>query len=65
VPTTKRCPKCGSTKVREINLEMAFARGIAEPVYALGRPLVCFNCGFAECRLPDQTLHELSEGVPV
>jgi len=55
----KACSKCGSTRVEEINMEMAFARGKAEPVYALGKPTVCLHCGFLECVLPESSLVEL------
>ena len=67
---SERCPKCGSTKVEEINVEMAFARGKAEPVYvpsrhtpvyALANHKVCLNCGFAECSLAPKTLAKLRE----
>jgi hypothetical protein len=40
-------------------MEMAFARGKAEPVYALGKPTVCLHCGFLECVLPESSLAEL------
>ena len=55
----KTCAKCGSTRVEEINMEMAFASGKAEPVYALGKPTVCLQCGFLECALPESSLVEL------
>jgi len=55
----KTCSKCGSTKVEEINMEMAFARGKVEPVYALGTPTVCLDCGFLECVLGESSLVEL------
>ena len=59
----KTCSKCGSTKVETINVEMAFARAKAEPVYVLGVNSVCLDCGFAECFLPQESLAKLSELV--
>jgi predicted nucleic-acid-binding Zn-ribbon protein len=61
----KSCPKCGSTNVKEINVEMAFARGKAEPVYVLGKHSVCLDCGFAKYFLPKETLAKLRELVKV
>ena len=61
----KRCPNCRSTKVQEINVEMAFARGKATPLYTLGKPVVCLECGFAECFIPEEPLAKLREGVAV
>ena len=58
---SERCPKCGSTKVEAINAETVFARGKAEPVYALANHKVCLNCGFAECSLAPETLAKLRE----
>jgi hypothetical protein len=55
------CPKCGSIKSEKINLEMAFAHGKDEPVYALARPIVCLECGFAECNLQQEPLMKLRE----
>jgi Zn ribbon nucleic-acid-binding protein len=55
------CPQCGSIKVKEINVEMSFAHLKAEPVYALGKPLVCLECGFAECSLQQEPLTKLRE----
>jgi hypothetical protein len=54
------CPKCGS-KVEEINVEMAFARGKAAPVYVFASNSVCLDCGFAECFLPQESLAKLRE----
>jgi hypothetical protein len=45
----------------EINVEMAFARGKAGPVYTLANHKVCLNCGFAECSLAPETLAKLRE----
>jgi len=59
----KRCPECGSTNVEEINVEMAFARGKAEPVYVPSRQTVCLECGFAEYFLLPETLAKLRELV--
>ena len=53
--------RCRSTKVEEINTETAFALGRAEPVYALGGPIVCLDCGFAERSLPGEPLSKLRE----
>jgi hypothetical protein len=60
---SERCPRCGSTKVEAINAETVFARGKAEPVYALASPKVCLNCGFAECSIAPETLAKLRELV--
>jgi hypothetical protein len=59
----KTCSKCGSTKVETINVEMAFARGKAEPLYVLAGNSVCLDCGFAECFLPRESLEKLRELV--
>lgn len=59
----KRCSKCGSTNVEEINVEMVFARGKAEPIYVLSRHAACLECGFAEYFLPQETLAKLRELV--
>ena len=59
----KTCSKCGSTKVETINVEMAFARGKAEPVYVLVGNSVCLDCGFGECFLPPEFLAKLRELV--
>ncbi len=59
-----KCLKCESTNVREINVEMAFARGKAEPVYAAGRPIVCLDCGFVDISVPQSTLAQLRGGAP-
>jgi len=59
-----KCVKCESANVREINLEMAFARGTAEPVYAAGRPVVCLDCGFVEISVPQGPLAQLRAGAP-
>lgn len=59
-----KCLKCESTNVREINVEMAFARGKAEPVYASGRPIVCLDCGFTEISLPQGALAQLRGSAP-
>lgn len=56
---TETCSKCGSTKVETINVEMAFARAKAEPVYALAVNRICLDCGFAECFLPQESLAKL------
>ena len=61
----KTCSKCGSTKVETINVEMAFARAKAEPVYVLAGNSVCLDCGFAECFLPQESLAKLRELVQV
>jgi hypothetical protein len=58
---TKTCSKCGSTRVQTINVEMAFARGKAEPVYVLAGNSVCLDCGFAECFLPQESLAKLKQ----
>ena len=60
---SERCPKCGSTNVEEINVEMAFARGKAEPIYVPSRHMVCLECGFGEYSLPQETLAKLRELV--
>ena len=60
---TRTCPKCGSTKVEVINAEIAFARGKAEPVYAVTRQIVCLDCGFAEFVVSQQTLDQLKSLV--
>jgi len=60
----EKCSRCGSSNAQEINLEMAFARGTAPPVYALGRPLVCLDCGLAEITIPAEPLAELRDGIP-
>jgi hypothetical protein len=57
----KTCSKCGSTKVEAINVEMAFARAKAEPVYVLAVNSVCLDCGFAECFLPQESVAKLRE----
>ena len=59
-----KCLKCESTNVREINVEIAFARGKAEPVYAAGRPIVCLDCGFANILVPAGALAQLRGGAP-
>jgi predicted nucleic-acid-binding Zn-ribbon protein len=58
-----KCPKCGSANLDRINVEMAFARGTAEPVYALERPTVCLNCGFFECQISEGPLAKLRRGA--
>ena len=58
-----RCSECGSVKVEEINVEMVFARGKAEPVYVPSRHTVCLECGFAEYFLPQDSLAKLRELV--
>ena len=45
-----------------IHVEMSFARGMGEPVYALGKPTVCLDCGFAACSLSDEPSQKLREG---
>jgi predicted nucleic-acid-binding Zn-ribbon protein len=55
----KRCPKCRSTKRERNKVEMAFAPGQADPVYVLGKPIVCLDCGFAECFIPKKSLKKL------
>jgi hypothetical protein len=59
-----KCLKCESTNVREINVEMAFARGKAEPVYVAGQPIVCLNCGFVDISVPQGELAQLRGGAP-
>ena len=59
-----KCSKCESTNVREINVEMAFARGKAEPIYVAGSPVVCLECGFAGIFVPRGPLAQLRDGVP-
>jgi hypothetical protein len=59
----KTCPKCESTRVAAINVEMAFARGKAKPVYAVVNQMVCLDCGFAEWFLSQEVLAELRELV--
>jgi len=49
------------TEVEAINAETVFARGTAEPVYALANHKVCLDCGFAECSLAPETLVKLRE----
>lgn len=61
--TMIRCSKCGSTNVEEINVEMVFARGKAEPIYVPSRHAACLECGFAEYFLPQETLAKLRELV--
>ena len=58
-----KCFKCESTNVREINLEMAFARGKAAPVYAAGRPVVCLECGFVDISVAQDALVQLRDGA--
>ena len=57
-----KCPKCGSANLGSVNVEMAFARGTAEPVYALGRPTVCLNCGYFEYQISEEPLAKLRRG---
>jgi len=59
----RTCLKCGSARVEAMNVEMAFARGKAEPVYVLVSHSVCLDCGFAECFLPPESLEKLRELV--
>ena len=42
-----------------MKVEMAFARGQADPVYVLGEPVLCLDCGFAQCSIPKEFLEEL------
>jgi len=42
---------------------MAFARGTAVPVYALGRMAVCLECGFAEYLVSEEPLTLLRQGA--
>ena len=53
---TERCFRCGSANVRAIKMEMAFAPLKAEPVYALGTPIVCLECGLVECSLSEEPI---------
>jgi len=59
----KKCPKCRSTEIERIKVEMAFARGKGDPVYVLGKPMICLECGFAECSIPEQSLKKLRAGA--
>jgi predicted nucleic-acid-binding Zn-ribbon protein len=58
-----RCSECGSTNMEELNVEIAFARGKAEPIYVPSRHMVCLECGFGEYSLPQETLAKLRELV--
>jgi hypothetical protein len=62
---SERCYRCGSVNLRAINAEISFALGTADPVYALGRPVVCLDCGFAECSLSEEPLQKLKERIRV
>jgi predicted nucleic-acid-binding Zn-ribbon protein len=58
---SQQCIICGSSKVREVNAEVAFANGKASPVYSLQKPAVCLECGYTECRIPKDSLSQLRE----
>jgi hypothetical protein len=60
---TERCYGCGSVNIEVISLEMSFAQGTSEPVYALGKPVVCLDCGLMECSLPEEALGKLKQGA--
>jgi hypothetical protein len=49
--------------MEELNVEIAFARGKAEPIYVPSRHMVCLECGFGEYSLPQETLAKLRELV--
>jgi hypothetical protein len=59
----EKCYRCGSAKMRTMNLEMAFAPLKAEPVYALAKPIVCLDCGLVECSLSEEPLRKLRESA--
>jgi len=58
------CLKCLSTDVERINAEVSFTRGVATPVYTLGKMTVCLRCGFAEYLISAQFLAELRRDAP-
>jgi predicted nucleic-acid-binding Zn-ribbon protein len=54
------CTKCGSSSVKELNVEIAFGGGTRRPVvYALAKSVCCLDCGFAEFTVPEDSLNEL------
>jgi hypothetical protein len=64
VRMAKRCLKCGSIAVDTVNAEVSFARGLAAPVYTLGKMAVCLDCGSAEYLVPEEPLAQLRQGAP-
>ena len=60
---TERCDRCGLANVHQINLEMTFEPTMAEPVYALGKASVCFDCGFTAFSLTEEPFQKLRESV--
>ena len=53
------CRKCGSVNLKAFNLEMGLADAEHESVYALFRPTICLECGFAKGVLSEESLEKL------
>jgi hypothetical protein len=60
---SQKCIICGSSNVKAVNAEVAFANGVAPPVYALQRPVVCLDCGYTECLIPNDLLSKVKQLV--
>jgi len=61
----EKCYRCGSANLSAINVEMSFTLGTADPLYVLGRPVVCLDCGFTECSLSEEPLRKLKDSIRV
>jgi len=58
------CLRCLSTEVDRVDVEVSFARGLATPVYSLGKMAVCLRCGFAEYLVSEEPLAQLRQEAP-
>jgi len=63
------CKSCSSTNqskfTAEMNIHLPGLEGLAKPtVWIFPEIVVCLDCGFAECLIPETELPKLARGTP-